>query len=340
MRNLEISSQKIPVANQVEKAKMAIIEAPGKIVFKEMDLPHPGEGEVRVKLQGCGICSSNLPVWQGREWFNYPIAPGNPGHEAWGIVDAIGEGVKGIAQRMRVTGISYNAFGSHDIFKQENIVVLPDFLDSKPFPGEPMGCVMNIFRRSKIETGNTVAVVGCGFIGLLLIQLLKTENCKVIAISRREFSRNMAAKFGADHVLPMDDHYKIIEAVSEITNENFCDAVFECTGMEWPLNLGIELTKTRGKLIVAGYHQDGMRKINMQLLNWRGIDMINAHEREASKYIKGIQEAIEAIRTGRLNPFELFNPIYRLSELESALNDLQNRPTGYIKGIVINEDIA
>ncbi len=51
--------------------------------------------EVRVKLQGCGISASDLPVWEGRPWFRYPQEAGAPGHEGWGFIDAVGAGVDG-----------------------------------------------------------------------------------------------------------------------------------------------------------------------------------------------------------------------------------------------------
>src|SRR5690606_23903059 len=158
-----------------------------------------------------------------------------------------------------------------DLAKASDLVVLPDFLDNKPFPGESLGCAMNIFSRSDIQKGHTVAVVGSGFLGLLLIQLAKSAGARVIAISRRDFSLEMAKKAGADELIKMDDHYQIIEKVNQLTDHTFCERVIEATGKEWPLNLSIELTAEKGKLIVAGFHQDGMRSVNVQTLNWRGI---------------------------------------------------------------------
>ena len=319
-------------------ARAGIIVAPGKIEWKEINIPEPGKGEVRIKIEGCGLCASGLPVWEGREWFDYPVTPGNPGHEVWGTIDAIGEGVEGFALRNRVTGLSFNGFATHDIAKAEHLVVLPDFLDGKPFPGEPIGCAMNIFKRAEITVKDTVAVIGCGFLGLLLIQTLKAADCKVIAISRRGFSLIKALEAGADEIIHLDDHQEIIEKVKEITDGKFCDRVIECTGKEWPLNLGIELTRTRGKLIVAGFHQDGMRSVNMQLLNWRGIDLISAHERNPMEYVEGIKNAIEATQLGIIYPFDLITHSYSPEELEKGFQDLQQRPDGFVKGIMLHEN--
>lgn len=316
--------------------RAAVINAPHELTLVEEELPEPKDDEVRIKLEGCGVCASNIPVWQGRDWFEYPQAPGAPGHEGWGIIDALGKDVKGFALRERVTGLTYNAYASHDIAKPENLVTLPDFLDGKPFPGEPLGCAMNIFNRSDIKTRQTVAIVGCGFLGLLLIQLAKSAGAKVIALSQRAYSLEMAKKQGADEVIQLDDHFQIIKKVKELTEERLCQRTIECTGKEWPLNLSIELTAERGKLIVAGYHQDGMRSVNMQMLNWRGIDLISAHERENLQYIKGIKHAIEAIQLGKMNPFSLFTHSYSLTSIDQAFNNFVDRPDGFIKALMLN----
>ena len=317
--------------------KAAVLEAPRKVKVVTMDKPQPGEGEVLIKLEGSGVCASNIPVWEGREWFEYPVSAGEPGHEGWGVIEAVGKGVKNVKKGDRVTALSYNAYATYDIAKEENVVQLPSSLEGKPFPGEPLGCAMNIFTRSDIRQGQKVAVVGSGFLGSLLIQLAKSEGAEVIAISRREFSLETAKNAGADHLIAMDDHSRIIEKVKELTEGNFCERVIECTGKEWPLNLSIEITGERGKLIVAGFHQDGMRSVNVQMLNWRGIDMISAHERDPKKYIDGIKAAIEAVEKGKMDPFPLFTHRFSLDEMEEAYEHLTERPDGFIKALIIND---
>ncbi|UZH56567.1 zinc-binding dehydrogenase [Salinimicrobium tongyeongense] len=336
MSSPQAVQEKAPVKVETAIAKAAILKAPQKVAVKEINLPEPARGEIRIKLEGSGVCASNIPVWEGRDWFNYPVSPGEPGHEGWGVVDAVGEGVTKFEKGDRVTALTYNAYATHDIAKEESTVKLPASLEGKPFPGEPLGCAMNIFERSDIQKGQKVAVVGSGFLGLLLIQLAKSAGAEVIAVSRREFSLEAAKKAGADHLIQMDDHYKIIEKVKELTGENFCDRVIECTGKEWPLNLSIELTGERGKLIVAGFHQDGMRSVNVQMLNWRGIDMISAHERDPQQYIKGIKNAIKAVEEGKMDPFPLFTHKFPLEEMEKAYQHLTQRPDGFIKALIVN----
>ncbi|MBX4909951.1 MULTISPECIES: zinc-binding dehydrogenase [Rhizobium] len=314
--------------------RAAIVTGPGRISVDTRPLPEPGPGQVRVKLEGCGVCASNLTPWAGPDWMTFPTEAGGLGHEGWGIVDAIGPDVTGIRMGERVAALSYHAYATHDIADASMVASLPKELDGKPFPGEPLGCAMNIFGRSNIESGQSVAIIGIGFLGALLTRLAAAAGARVIAISRRPYSLEVAREMGAAETIPMDDHWRIIEQVKALTDGKFCDCVIEAVGKQWPLDLAGELTKERGRLIIAGYHQDGPRQINMQLWNWRGLDVINAHEREPAVYIKGIRDAIEAVRQGRIDPQPLYTHSYPLERLDDALNTTRDRPDGFLKALV------
>jgi threonine dehydrogenase-like Zn-dependent dehydrogenase len=314
--------------------RAAIVTGPGQIQISEVARPEPGPGQVRLRLEGCGVCASNLTPWAGPEWMQYPTEPGALGHEAWGVVDAVGEGVEGLSIGDRVAALSYKSYAEYDLAEADAVVRLPDALLGQPFPGEPLGCAMNIFHRSEIKAGQTVAIIGIGFLGAILTRLATDAGARVIAISRRPFSLDLARSMGAAETIPMEDHSTIIERVRELTNGTFCERVIEAVGKQWPLDLAGELTRERGRLIVAGYHQDGPRQVNMWLWNWRGIDVINAHERDPKVYVRGLREAVDAIASGRLDPSSLYTHRYPLESLDEALNDTRDRPDGFLKALV------
>jgi threonine dehydrogenase-like Zn-dependent dehydrogenase len=318
----------------VATMRAARLAGPGRIVMEETALPEPGAREVRIRLEGCGVCASNLTPWAGAEWMQYPLEPGGMGHEGWGVVDALGDGVSGVQVGDRVAALSYKSYAEYDVAAADAIVPLPAALDGKPFPGEPLGCAMNIFRRSGISAGQTVAIVGIGFLGALLTRLAADAGARVIAISRRPFSLDVAKEMGAHELIPMDDHWRIIEQVKELTGGVFADRVIEAVGKQWPLDLAAELTRERGRLVVAGYHQDGPRQVNMQLWNWRGLDVINAHERDPQVYLDGIRAAVDAVASGRLDPSPLYTHRYSLDDLGRALDDTRDRPDGFLKALV------
>lgn len=323
-----------PVDARPGTMRSARIAEPGRIAVEETPLREPAAGEVRIRLSGSGVCASNLTPWGGSEWVTYPTELGAPGHEGWGVVDAVGEGVTEVAPGDRVAALSYHAYAEYDLCPATQVVALPKELAGQPFPGEPLGCAMNIFRRSGIAPGQTVAIVGIGFLGALLTRLAVDAGARVIAISRRPFSLDVARQMGAAETIPMDDHWKIIERVKELTGGELADRVVEAVGKQWPLDLSAEITRERGRLVIAGYHQDGPRQVNMQMWNWRGLDVINAHERDPQVYVDGIRAAVDAVANGRLDPTPLYTHTYPLDELGRALDDTRDRPDGFLKALV------
>jgi threonine dehydrogenase-like Zn-dependent dehydrogenase len=314
--------------------RAAVQTGPGTMTVEDVALPQPGPGEVRVRLEGCGVCASNLTPWEGPEWLSFPTEAGALGHEGWGVVDALGEGVDGLSVGDRVISLSYKSYAEYDVARADAVIRLPEELAGEPFPGEPLGCAMNIFRRSGIEAGQTVAIVGIGFLGAILTRLATDAGARVIAISRRPFSLELAQRMGAAETIPMLDHYAIIEQVKQLTGDVFCDRVIEAVGKQWPLDLAAELVREGGRLVIAGYHQDGPRQVNMQLWNWRGFDVVNAHERDPEVSLRGIREAIEAVVSGRLDPRPLYTHRYPLERLGEALDATRDRPDGFLKALV------
>jgi threonine dehydrogenase-like Zn-dependent dehydrogenase len=309
----------------------AVITAAGRCEVIAVPSPEPGPGQVRILMEGCGVCASNLEPWAGPSWMQFPTEPGGLGHEGWGHIDAIGDGVVGFRLGDRVAALSYHAYAEQDVADANAVLVLPAALDGVPFPGEPLGCAMNIFRRSDIRAGQTVAIIGIGFLGALLTRLAHDAGARVIALSRRNTALELARQQGAETCIKLDDHYAIIEKLRALTEGRFCDRVVEATGKAWPLDLAGELCRERGRLIIAGYHQDGPRQINMQLWNWRGLDVINAHERDPAVYREGMQDAIAAVQAGRIDPQPLCTDSYRLQDLGVALDATRDRPHGFVK---------
>ena len=315
--------------------RAAVITAPGVVRIETLPLPKPAKGQVRIRLEGSGVCASNLTPWAGPEWMIFPTDPGGLGHEGWGVIDAVGDDVEGLKPGDRVVALGGHAYAEYDTAAAGSVVRLPEELSSVAFPGEPFGCAMNIFRRSDIQAGQTVAIVGIGFLGAILARLASYAGARVIAISRREESLELARSMGAVETIPMHDHSEIIERVRELTDGSMCKRVIEAVGKQWPLDLAAELTAEGGRMIIAGYHQDGPRQVNMQLWNWRGFDVINAHERDPAIAVKGMREAIEAVRSGLIDPTKLITHRYRLDQLGDALDATRDRPAGFVKAIVV-----
>lgn len=312
----------------------AVLAAPGEVRLETVPRPQPGPGKAVVRLAGCGLCASSLPLWQGRPWFEYPRPAGEPGHEGWGWVEATGDGVTAVREGDRVAILSGSAFAEADVAPATSLVPLDGLPATEPFPGEAFGCGWNAFERSAIGPGDTVAVVGVGFLGGLLVRLAAARGVRVVAVSRRASSRELGLRLGAVEALDVDDPDAVVAAVEERTGGALCAVVVEATGHQQPLDLAARLTATRGRLVIAGYHQDGPRQVDLQLWNWRGIDVVNAHERDPERYAHGVRGAVAAARRGELEPAALVTHELPLARLGDAFELLARRPDGFVKAWV------
>jgi threonine dehydrogenase-like Zn-dependent dehydrogenase len=303
--------------------------------------PEPVAHQVRVRLDGCGVCASNLPVWSGRPWFAYPLAPGQLGHEGWGRIEALGAGVDASWLGRRVATLSDRSFAQFDAVDVDDLVELPE-ATADVAPLEPFGCVFNIYDRARIEhmrrlvedTPAVVAVVGLGFIGMGLVRLAARAGVRVIALSANPDARELAASFGAE-VIAMESRTSAREAVDDLTGGRGCACVLECTGFQEPLDLAGDVVAEGGRLVIAGYHQDGVRTVDLQQWNWKGIDVVNAHERSRKRILSGMVTAARELGDDTSWTRLLITHRFPLEDIGLALERASERPPGFIKGAVL-----
>jgi threonine dehydrogenase-like Zn-dependent dehydrogenase len=273
----------------------AVLSAPARSRLTRVPVPEPGAAEALVRIEGCGVCASSLPLWEGRPWFDYPRAAGEPGHEAWGIVEHVGEHVDSLEPGMRVWLLCDRAFAELAVAPAAHCVAADD-----PVPGEPVACAVNVVRRADVRAGDRVAIVGMGFLGSLVAQLCERRGARVVPVRRD----------------------------SEIHDAFEC--VIECTGTQAALDTASRLVAERGRLVVAGYHQDGPRTIDLQSWNWRGIDVVNAHERSPEAYVSAMREAAAL----HLDVAPLLTHRFPLDALDDAFAAARDRPPGFVKAWV------
>lgn len=314
--------------------RTAVLTGPRRFELREAPLPEPGPGEVRVRVEGCGVCGSDLAVWRGASWFDYPRGAGAPGHEAWGVVDAVGARVAALREGDRVACLGSAGFAEFTVVEACRTARLADELGSVPCPAEPLACAVNVWERSGVSERDSVAVVGVGFLGALLVELAAAAGARVVALSRRDTSLRAATDRGAAKTFSLQDP-GAVEAARAATGDRGFDVVIEAAGHQATLDAATALTGVRGRLVVAGYHQDGPRTVDMQLWNWRGLDVINAHERESAAYVRGMRRAVRLVRDGTLDPLPLFTHELELSDIETAFSLMEERPPGFIKALVL-----
>jgi threonine dehydrogenase-like Zn-dependent dehydrogenase len=275
--------------------RAGVVAAPRRAAAVEARVPEPGPGELLVRVEGCGVCGSSLPLWDGRDWFEYPHEPGAPGHEAWGRTE----------DGRRVAAISFHGFAEWDVVKEDELVELPAELDGVPFPGEALACAVNVVRRAQVEAGQRVAVVGMGFLGTVVARMCESRGAEVVEVRRD----------------------------TQVDGE--FERVVECAGTQGALDTASRLVATGGLLAIAGFHQDGPRSVDVQSWNWRGIDVVNAHERDTRVVVEGMREAVRLACAGELDAAALVTHTFPLEELDRAFELASGRPPGFLKAVVV-----
>jgi threonine dehydrogenase-like Zn-dependent dehydrogenase len=276
----------------------------------------PGYQQVRVKVQGCGISTSHLPIWEGRPWYRYPLEAGAPGQEGWGFIDAIGPGVDDLEVGQRVAFMSGHAYAEYDITSRDCVVPLPEELDDEPFPGEAFADAMNVFERSDIRSGHTVAIVGGGFTGLLLTQLAADRGAHVALLSDRRFELECADSMDAEESVLLSADGKDARRALRINGAEPFDRVIETAGSQAALDLAKQLCADHAGLVIAGEPCGGA----------------------PDRYVKGVHRAIQAALEGRLDPFPLLSHSVSMRSLDHGFDLTRARPEGFIKALLVHEN--
>jgi D-arabinose 1-dehydrogenase-like Zn-dependent alcohol dehydrogenase len=207
-----------------------ISKAGGDFQLVERDMPEPGPGQVRVKVEACGICHSDMLVkdglWPGLQY------PRVPGHEIAGRVDALGVGVRSfktgdrvgvgwhgghdfvcdqcrrgdfaMCANRKVTGIDYDGgYAEYMVAPAEALAAIPDELPAEE--AGPFMCagvtVFNALRNSGARPGDVVAVQGIGGLGHLGVQYARKMGFETVALGRGQDKKPLAQKLGAHHYI-------------------------------------------------------------------------------------------------------------------------------------------
>ena len=110
--------------------------------------------------------------------------------------------------------------------------------------------------------------------------------------------------------------------------------MIEAAGTQEALDTASRLVATEGTLVLAGFHQDGPRTVDLQSWNWRGLDVVNAHERDPGRVVDGIREAVRLAAAGKLDVGALVTHAFALDELDGAFQAASLRAPGFLKAIV------
>lgn len=318
--------------------KAAILEAPGRFVVTERPLPEIGSDEILVKSEVCGVCTSEVDMFEGKnKSLDYPRFIG---HEVSGVVEEVGSRVTDLQPGDRVAVYSEGGgYAEYTVVPARWAVKLQEGTRFDYALGEPIACSVNGVRKAKPELNDSVALVGCGFMGLIMLQVFRASGAgSLIAIDRRRSALDLAEKLGATHTILADDPDDVIAEVKGLTDGQGVDIGVEGAGIQQTLDLTSKLVRMEGKLEVFGFHQGGMREVDWAYWNWMAFQIINGHTRTQSIYVDGMRIGIRLLESGKLNMEPLVTHRYGLKDINEAFESASAKQEGFVKGVIAFDD--
>jgi 2-desacetyl-2-hydroxyethyl bacteriochlorophyllide A dehydrogenase len=315
--------------------KIAVLTGPKEFQFEEQNLPELLPDEVLVRVAACGVCTSELDMWEGRAGSH--MYPRYPGHEVSGVVADVGKDEQGLAPGDRVAvWAPGRGFAEYVVVKSKYCFPAGD-LPLDLALAEPLACAVNTVELANISLSDDVVIIGAGFMGNLVQKLVAMQGPRrLIVADTRADALERALQLGATHVVNVTKE-SLPEAVKSLTDGQGADVSFEVVGGQAPLNLLGDVTRMSGKIVLVGFHQGEPRQIPLGYWNWMAFEILNAHFREEATILRGMRIGMRLLTSGRLSLEDLVTHRFGLDEINQAFVAAHEKPEGFVKSTIVME---
>lgn len=309
-----------------------IMQGPKSSAIEQRDMPQITEDQVLIRLKYVGVCRSEHDDWlvaQKGQTF---------GHEPMGIIAQVGSRVTEFSVGDRVSGLwggapNIGGMAQYQVAhpKKDTIIKLPKQVCSEDAILEPLACLISAVSKVRpILPGKKICVVGCGYMGCGAIGLLCLKGYQVVAVDIRSSCLEDAKKYGAAEC------YTPEQALKQYGQDGF-EVVMEWGETNDSLNTAINLTKICGQLCIGAYHTGGKRLIDMQQLNFKAIECLSTHPREAQLLRECAYQAVELLASHRWNFQKIPTMIYPMNQFDLAHQQLETKYGHHMKALIAME---
>jgi L-iditol 2-dehydrogenase len=312
--------------------RQAVLTEPRRFTLTDASVPGIGPGQVLLRVAACGVCASELDIYQGHA--GHAVYPWQPGHEVSGVVEEVGEGVAAPGPGDPVAvWVTAGGYGEYVAVPAEHCFPAGD-LPLELALGEPLACAVNAVQLAGIALGDDVVVVGAGFMGQLILRLVQLRGPRrlIVADPRDDVLARAAAAGATDVVNPTRE--PLAEAVAELTGGVGADVAIEITGAQSALEAIGRCTRMSGTLVIAGYHQGPPRQVPLADWNWNAFRIANAHFRDVATILRGMRAGMRLLTSGRVSMEGLVTHRFPLATIDEAFRTAIAKPEGFVKATV------
>ena len=313
--------------------KLAELRGPRDFAVMDTPTPAPAAGEVLVRVAACGVCASELDHWSGTSGAGYPA---RIGHEVAGTVVATGSGTQTFAVGDRVGVWTLGSgYAEYVAVPEHACRPVPDSLPLDQALVEPIACATNAVDRADVRLADSVVVLGAGFMGLLVTQLVRLRGARTILVAdTRGDVLELAAATGATRTVNLRTE-SLTDIVRAETGGLGADVTFEVTGTQAALDTVGEVTRMSGKVVLVGFHQGADRTVPLGHWNWMAFDLRNAHFRDPAVIARGMTTGMQLLATRQLQLESLVTHRFDLDSIGEAFAAAAAKPEGFVKAVVV-----
>lgn len=336
--------------------RTAILKGPRQLSIEEIKKPEVGSRNVLVRIRATAICGTDVEIYKGKGGAKFPIVPG---HEFAGEVEEVGSQVTDVKPGDRVVGnpaISCGrcfwcrkglqnlcpnggligrerngAFAEYTSIPESNAYKLPDKVSFEEATiVTTLTTALHSHSLINIFPESSVAIVGCGFSGLLHVQLAKLRGARpIIAITRSQWKLDLAEKLGADVKIRSGDE-DVLSRIKGLTGDKGVDLAIETVGSATTLRECVELVGPGGKVLFFGITSDKAGDLSLFPIHFKELSIIGSR----AMLPKDWEPSIQMVATGRINVKSLITQKIPFEELQKGFDMFEDRNIQSIRIIV------
>lgn len=298
----------------------------GSIELIEQTIDDPAPGQVQLSGGACGICSWDIATARyGKKM--HPMAP--PGHEGVGYVTKVGAGVSGLREGDRVAG---GGFATVRNLAAERVYKLPDSpLADEFWVVEPVSCAVTGLDHCRLQPGQRVALIGCGFMGQLILQgLLHAPLADLVVIDIAENRLELARQQGASATFN-SAQIDPTALVADLKARNF-DVVVDTSGSQAGLDLATDIVRRGGLINLFGWIKGDTARFDPTKWHLGGFSLVNSSP--SSRLRDPFPPAIDLIHRGVFDLRPLVTHTVPLADYPDLMAEILAGDGGYVKGVV------
>ena len=300
------------------------LEGPDAIEVRELEDPTPKKGQVRIRVESAGVNFPDLLMSRGLYQMRPPV-PFAPGGEAAGVVDAVGEGVEGLAVGDRVLALTFfGAFATHIVVGEKQAVKVPESMDLETagaFAFTYATSYHALVDRAALREGERLLVLGAaGGVGLAAVEIGAALGAEVVAAASTPEKLALSAEHGAAHGIRYTDEdlKKSAKALGGV------DVVYDPVGGDFS-EPALRALRPGGRLLVIGFAAGEIPAIRLNLVLLKQASIVGVAwgswaMANPAKHAANLEALFALHAEGKLRPH--VSKRYTLEEVPAALRDL------------------